>query len=88
MAKRDGSLSKILCLTGCGSFTKGILKKASTRAFVRAAVEKPPVKKGASTGHVANQYCECTLAKFKETKSMDKSAEVCAAQVKSNPPAQ
>jgi hypothetical protein len=71
-------------LTGCGSFQKGYQEgfDKSFRESCRAAA----VKQGASQV-LADQYCECTLVKFKETKSMDQSTKTCVAQLKSNPPA-
>lgn len=82
MTKSIG-LALVLLLAGCGSFEKGF-EEGFDKSF-RESCREAAIKKGASAP-VANQHCECTLAKFKETKSMDKSAEVCTAQVKSNPP--
>jgi len=48
----------------------------------RESCRTEAMKKGA-TQKVAEKYCDCTLAKFKETKSMDQSAKTCMAQVKS-----
>jgi hypothetical protein len=40
------------------------------------------MKKGVSQ-KVADKYCDCALAKFKETKSMEQASKTCVEQVKS-----
>ncbi|HMF91579.1 MAG TPA: hypothetical protein VKL40_13120 [Candidatus Angelobacter sp.] len=48
----------------------------------RESCRTESMKKGA-TQKVADKYCDCALAKFKETKSMEQAAKACVAQVKS-----
>jgi len=52
------------------SFDKNFLSSCQTEA----------IKKGV-TQEIAQKYCECALAKFRETKSMDQATTFCAAQV-------
>jgi len=54
------------------SFDKSFRESCRTEAIKKGAPQK-----------IAEKYCDCTLAKFKETKSMDESAKACLAQVKS-----
>lgn len=61
-------------LTSCGGFTEGF-NKGFDKSF-RESCLNGALKKGADKA-VAEKYCECALAKFKETKSMDKAAEAC-----------
>jgi hypothetical protein len=70
-------------LTGCGSFQKGF-DQSFDKSF-RESCRASAVKQGASQA-LADKYCECTLAKFKETKSMDQSTKTCVAQMKADPP--
>jgi hypothetical protein len=70
----------VLVCIGCGSmkqnfqenFDKSFKESCRTEAMKNGANQK-----------VAEKYCDCTLAKFKETKSMDQSTKTCLAQVKS-----
>jgi len=75
-------LSGFFLTAGCGGFSQKF-EQSFDKSF-RESCRSGAVKKGA-TPALAEQYCECALVKFKETKSMDKAAEVCVAQVKSNP---
>ena len=62
-------------LTGCSSFQQGF-NKGFDKSF-RESCLNGALKKGADKT-VAEKYCDCALAKFKETKSMDQAAELCA----------
>jgi hypothetical protein len=69
----------LLTSSGCGSmqesFQKGFDKNFKDTCRTEA------VKKGV-TQQIADKYCDCALAKFKETKSMDQAAKACVAEIK------
>jgi len=57
------------------SFEKGFDKN------FKESCRSEAVKKGAPQ-QVADKYCDCALAKFKETKSMDQAAKACVAEIR------
>ena len=71
----------VLICSGCESFQAGF-QESFDKNF-KESCRTESVKKGASQ-KVAEKYCDCALAKFKETKSMDQAAKFCVAQVKSD----
>jgi hypothetical protein len=55
-------------------------QKSFDKSF-KESCRSESIKKGASQ-QVADKYCDCALAKFKETKSMDQAAKACVAEIK------
>lgn len=72
----------VFLLTGCGSMKEGF-EKGFDKSFAESC-RAEAMKKGAEQ-KIADKYCDCALAKFKETKSMESATQFCLAQVKSNP---
>jgi hypothetical protein len=72
----------VVLLTGCGSMKEGF-EKGFDKSFAESC--RTETMKSGADQKLADKYCDCALAKFKETKSMDKAAEACAAQVRSTP---
>jgi hypothetical protein len=71
-----------LIASGCGGFSQKF-QESFDKNF-RESCRSGAIKNGAAPG-VADQYCECALTQYKETKSMDNATKTCLAQVKSNP---
>jgi hypothetical protein len=72
-------LMTVLFITSCASFEKGFDKSFAESCRTEA------MKKGADQ-KMASKYCDCALAKFKETKSMEQATKTCAAEVRSATP--
>jgi len=71
----------VILLTGCGSMQEGF-QKGFDKSFAESC-RTEAMKKGADQ-KIADKYCDCALARFKETKSMEAATQFCLAQVKSN----
>jgi hypothetical protein len=54
------------------SFDKSFKESCRTEAMKKGVNQK-----------VADKYCDCALAKFKETKSMEQAGKACVAEIKS-----
>ena len=74
----------LLASAGCGNFTQKF-EEGFDKSF-KESCRTGAIKEGAAPA-LANQYCDCALVKYKETKSMDKTKDFCIAQVKAHPPA-
>lgn len=72
------SIALILICSGCDSFKEGFAQSFD-KSF-KESCRTEAMKKGASQKD-AEKYCDCTLAKFKETKSMDQAAKTCISQL-------
>jgi hypothetical protein len=70
----------VLVCSGCESFNAGF-QKSFDKNF-KESCRTESMKSGVSQ-KIAEKYCDCALAKFKETKSMDQATKTCVAQVKS-----
>lgn len=71
----------LLTCSGCGSIKENF-EKNFDKSF-KESCRDGAVKKGASQ-KIADKYCDCALAKFKETKSMEQASKTCVAQVKAD----
>ncbi len=71
---RQIALAAVLVLCGCGTISSGFVN-GFDNGFRQSCLEGA-TKKGAPK-EVAQRYCECALAKFKETRSMDQAAKAC-----------
>ena len=63
-----------LLLSGCGSVTNGFVN-GFDNGFRQSCMDGA-TKNGASKAQ-AQSYCDCALAKFKETRSMDQATKAC-----------
>jgi len=59
---------------------KESFQKSFDKSF-KESCRNGAIKQGAAQ-QVADKYCDCALAKFKETKSMEQAAKACVAQIK------
>jgi hypothetical protein len=75
-------IALLLISSGCDSFKQGF--SDSFDKSYRQSCRDKVVQKGVSQQD-AEKYCECTLAKFKETKSMEDAAKTCIAELKLGP---
>jgi hypothetical protein len=75
-------LALVLTSSGCDSFKEGF-SESFDKSF-KESCRTEAVKKGASQKD-AEKFCDCTLAKFKETKSMEQAAKTCNTELKSGP---
>jgi hypothetical protein len=76
------ALLLVLSNIGCGTLQQSFdssFDKSFRESCRTSAMKSPNV-----TQAMADQYCECALAKFKETKSMEKSSAACIEQLKSS----
>jgi hypothetical protein len=73
------SLVLILTCSGCDSFKQGFTE--SFDSSYKQSCRDKVMQKGIGQQD-AEKYCDCTLAKFKETKSMDEAAKTCIAELK------
>ena len=72
----------LAALTGCAGMKEGF-EKGFDKSFAESC-RAEAIKQGADK-QLADRYCDCTLKKFKETKSMDQSTKTCAAESKAAP---
>jgi hypothetical protein len=74
----------VVLVVGGWLFYKGLTTPGSSiqqgfdKSF-RSSCQSEAMKRGADQDR-ATRYCECTLEKFKETKSMEKAVGFCAPQ--------
>lgn len=73
-------IALILTCSACDSMTQTFSENFD-KSF-KESCRTGAMKKGASQ-QVADKYCDCALAKFKETKSMDEAAKTCMNELKS-----
>jgi hypothetical protein len=71
-----------LICSGCGVMQESFQKNFD-KSF-KESCRDGAMKKGNVSQKIADKYCDCALAKFKETKSMDEASKACVAAVKSD----
>jgi hypothetical protein len=72
----------LLASTACDSFKQGF-SESFDKGYRQSCRDKV-IQKGLSQPD-ADKYCECTLAKLKQTQSIDDAAKACIAELKLNP---
>ena len=72
-------IALLLACCGCDSFKQGF-SESFDKSYKESCRDKV-MKKGLGQQD-ADKYCDCTLVKFKETKSMDEAAKTCIAELK------
>jgi hypothetical protein len=72
----------VLTSSSCDSLKESFMQNFDKSFMDSCRTEA--VKRGASQQD-AQKYCDCTLVKFKETKSMEEAAKTCIANLKLSP---
>ena len=72
----------LLASSACDSFKQGV-SEGFDKGYRQSCRDKV-IKKGLSQQD-ADKYCECTLAKFKQTQSIDDAAKACIDELKLGP---